>query len=276
MANESRQEWIEQRVSVLGASTDPAELETAATQLAAADDPDALQRLREFLSRRDFLARLDDHSEPGQKTMHLHTVMAPLIERPSPEVADLCLKLSEDPAFLEDDDRQTFLLDALARVTPMTAPTVEFFQRTNDEGYFAMNAPRLAANGSPLALELFASMMSDREVPWERRVDLLHMSIVPYRTRLAMLELSGKLLGEDLEQPVATGVIESVFDYNWQWFGSHPPPPPAWRSAADAVLRYLIDLGARAKRRPHLAEPLQQSVDATVELARALLKRRAG
>ena len=276
MANDGRSEWIEERTSVLETSTEPAELEFAATELAQSDDPDALRQLGEFLSRRDFLARLDDLSEPGQKTMHLQTVMRPLIERPSPEVADLCLKLAEDPAFLEDDDRKTFLLQALARVTPMSAPAAEFFKSTNDEGYFASNAPLLASNSSPLALELFASMMSDREVPWERRVDLLHMSIVPNRTRLPILQMVAKLLAEDLEEPVAVGAIESVFDFHWQWFGSHPPSPPAWRSAGDDVLRFVSNLGAQASRRPNLTEPLQQSVDATVDLAHALLQRRAG
>jgi hypothetical protein len=156
----------------------------------------------------------------------------------------------------------------------MTMPTAEFFRRSSDEGYFAFNAPLLAANGSPRALELFESMMSDHDIPWERRVDCLHAAIVPHRTRLIILETAADLLAKNLEEPVIAGVIESVFAFNWRWFGTHPPEPPAWRSAADVVLKFLIELGAQAKRRPDLPAPLRQSIDATVDVADALLARR--
>jgi len=274
MANNGRREWIEQHAAVLASSDDRAELEVAAVQLAAADDPEALDRLGDFLSKAEFLRRLDDVSEPGEKTLHLRSVLAPLIERPSPEVAQLCLRLANDPVFLEDDDRQSFLLQALARVTPMSESAADLFRRTNEEGYFAFNARLLAANASTLALELFASMMEDKEVPSERRVDCLHMSIVPQRTRLPVLQLTMELLAKHLEEPVDRAVIESVFHFEWQWFGTHPPEPPAWRSAPNDVLRFLMELGAQAERRPNLPASLQTSINTTVGIARALLARR--
>ena len=44
MADVNTPEWIEERKRILAASTDRMELESAATQLATADDPAAQQR----------------------------------------------------------------------------------------------------------------------------------------------------------------------------------------------------------------------------------------
>ena len=271
MSNDEHREWLEENTEVLRSSNDPSELEAAAVQLAASDDPDAIQRLGGFLSQSEFLGRLDELSVSGRNVVHLSNVLKPFIEQPSPETAAVCLKLAEDEVFQSDDDRTPFLLEALARVTPMQADTVKFFRRTSDESYFAANAPLLVANGSPAALTLFVSMMADREIEQERRVDCLHISVVMYRTRLSTLQAAADLLTRDLEQPVEQGVIESVFDFHWQWFGSRPPEPPAWRTADDAALRFLAELG-EANRRPDLPPSLLQAIDGTIGIARALLQ----
>ena len=96
------------------------------------------------------------------------------------------------------------------------------------------------------------------------------MSIVPNRTRLPTLETVAGLLAGDLEEPVAQGAIESVFDFCWQWFGSRPPEPPAWRTAANATLRFLIELG-ESQRKAKLPAALLEAIDGTIGVARALL-----
>lgn len=268
-------EALRERVEVLKSSADREDLQMAGVALARSDDPEALERLGEFLVRDDFLSRLDDVTEPQERVVHLREVLAPLIAYPSPEVARLCLRLAHEPEFAADDLRKPFLLEALARVRPMSSETVELFRRTNDEGYFATNAWLLAENGSPRALELLASMMADRNVPPARRVDCLHMAVVPHRAELAMLEMTADLLRRDLEPDVAIGVIESVFDYRVEWFKTHAEPPPAWRSASDEALRFLTELATQATNRGDVSGPLRESIDETVEIARALLARRA-
>src|SRR5213594_242942 len=138
MRNNARQEWIQQRTVVLESSIDPQDLELAAADLASSDDPEALEALGTFLRRGDFLERLDNPDDPAGKTTHLRTVLLPLIEHPSPEVARLCLSIVDDPDWLAND-RKSFLLQALAAVVPMNAETVEAFRRANEEGYFAFN-----------------------------------------------------------------------------------------------------------------------------------------
>jgi len=274
MPNDTRRQWIEKRTAALEGATNPAEMAAAAAELASSDDPEALDALESFLRSDEFLDRLDEAGSADQ-TEHLRTVLAPFIQRPSPEVAHLCLNLVDHPAYLMND-RKSFLLEAMARVSPMNAETVEAFRRANEEGYFGFNALLLAANGSVRALELFASMTGDKAIDWEARVELLHKGIVPHRNRLSILEMAAGLMTTDLEEPVALAAIESVFDYQVHWFAIHAPMPPGWRTAPDEVLRFLIDLGRQAQRRPNLPVPLQEAIGATLEIAGALLARRTG
>ena len=48
MSENERREWLAERTEVLRTSKDPDELEVAAEELAASDDPDALQQLGGF------------------------------------------------------------------------------------------------------------------------------------------------------------------------------------------------------------------------------------
>jgi hypothetical protein len=271
MANNKRREWIEERTTLLQGSSEEDELEVAATELASADDPDALTALGTFLRQKEFLDRLDPALEdrPGG-TAHLYRVLKPLTDRPSPEAVRLCLTLVDEPLYAEND-RKSFLLEAMAKASPMSGETAAAFRRSNDEGYFGFNALLLAANSSPLALELFAVMMADREVDEEARVELLHKGIVPHRTRLPILQMVGRFIAQDPEEPIAVAAIEAAFDYRQQWFKIHAPMAPAWRIASNDVLRFVAELGAQAKRRPNLPAELQAAIDDTVEIVGALL-----
>ena len=274
MPNNTRQEWIEERTAVLAESTNLPDLELAATELAFSDDPEALKALAAYLGRAEFLDRLDPPESPDGKAVHLYRVLSPLIQRPSPEVVSLCLTLADEPVYLEND-RKSFLLEALAVVTPMKTETAEAFRRANEEGYFAFDALLLAANGSPVALDLFASMMSDKDEDIEARIELLHKGIVPYRNRFATLQMVAALMAADLEEPVTLAAIESVFDYRKEWFTMHGPMPPGWRTASGGVLQLVIDLGVQAKKRPDLPEPLSAAIDETTDIVRALLAARS-
>ncbi len=273
MPTDTRRQWIDERTEVLQTSTSPDELETAATELASSDDPEALEALGEQLRSAEFLDRLDE-PDNSNRVLHLTSVLSPLIERPSPEVVRLCLHLADEPVYLEHD-RKSLVLEALARVAPMTPESAEAFRRANEEGYFAYDALLLAANSSPVALDLFRSMMNQKDVDVESRVELMHKGILPYRTRLTILHMVAALMGDDLEPPVATAAIESVFDYQPEWFLLHGPTPPAWRTASDDVLRFVLSLAARAKPRPNLPATLPPAIEETTEIVRALLAARA-
>lgn len=276
MNGDDRASAIGESIRVLETSAEPSALVPAALTLARSDDPAALQRLGDFLSRREFLARLDDPEDVQTKGRRLQVVMRELAAHPSPEVAALALRLSAAPEYREDDDRTPYVLDTLAAIRPMSEESAAVFRQTNEDGYFAFNARLLARNGSPIALALFETMMADRDVPVERRVDCLHSSVMPHRTHLPVLEMSDRLLGRDLENEVALGVIESVFDYQGKpWFGPHAPAPPLWRTASTETLRFLVGLAAKVRGRPGVPPRVVDAIDQTVHDAQALLAARA-
>jgi hypothetical protein len=273
MENNQRQQWIAERTSVLQASSEPAELELAGTDLARSDDPDALDALGAFLLRSMFLDRLDDPASEDPM-LHFRWLVAPFIERPSREVERLCLSVVDQPFYLTPD-RKSLILEALSRVPVMSQGTVEAFRRANQQGYFAFVALRLVRNGSPPALDLFRSMMADRKVDVQTRVELIHSGILPFRTRLSTLKMAGEMLKDELEEPAILAVIESVFDYRADWFTMHGPEPPGWRTASDDALQAALALGQNVMQRPGLSESLAEAIQNTTELAWALLNRRA-
>lgn len=268
-----RQQWIAERTAVLEGSTSAEELDLAATELASSDDPNALEALTAFLRRGDFLDRLDEPNSPNQ-TQHLSAVLMPLADRPGPEVARACLELVDEPLYLEHD-RKSLILEALAAVVPMTTETAEAFRRANDEGYFAFDALLLARNGSPVALDLYRSMMCDNEVDAESRVELLHKGLLPFRTNLVVLQAASRIMDAGLEEMLTNAATESVFDYKTEWFMIHGPTPPSWRTASDDVLKYVVELGHRLKGRANLSATLLTAIEETTGLARALLNHRA-
>ncbi|MGZ5114689.1 MAG: hypothetical protein ACXWCY_03320 [Burkholderiales bacterium] len=260
-------------MTILETVRDRDALEKAAVALASSGDPQSLARLGEFLRRADFLARLDDLATPAFKTSHLRRVFDALAKHPNGATEQLCLLLASDPVFLDDDDRRIYLLPALAAVTPMSETAAEVFRRANAEGYYSTSAPLLMQNGSPHALALFEEMIRDRTVPIARRNDALHVSIVPRRTNVAVLDAARRLLDGPLEKEVAAGVIESIFDdQSRRWFGpsGSAPRAPAWEGAPTAALHQVLAVAAQVRGRK-LAPELAAAVKRTTNTVQRIL-----
>src|SRR5438093_1214935 len=245
---------------VLTTSTDRDALERAASALARSNHPRDLAFLEELLRDPGFLARLDDLTT--FTTRHLSRVMAALGEHPRPQTAEICLALAEDPVFLAEGDRKSFLLELLAKVKPMSQKTAAVFQHANDEGYFAFNARLLTSNASPRALALFESMMLDKNMSVESRVQCLHVSVVPHRIELLILRAADRILARASERAILEGVIESLFDFKQQWFGleSNISEPPAWRRASVEGLRFGLRMADTALAHNELNSELRETV----------------
>jgi hypothetical protein len=272
MPDATQRQWIEERTAVLQGSTNAEDLTIAATDLARSDDPRAIEALGAALRQVEFLDRLDE-PDSSNRLLNLSEVFAALKATPSPEVARLCVQLVDEPIYLEHD-RKSLVLEALAAVVPMAPESVAAFRRANEEGYYGYDALLLAANSSPTALELFRSMMGQRDVEVEERVELIHKGVMPHRIRLTVLQMVSAMLGDNLEEPVVTAAIESVFDYKPEWFTIHGPRPPAWRMAPNDVLRYLIELGAAVRNQAGIDATLGAAIDATTDVAHNLLNAR--
>lgn len=246
---------------VLRSSTDAEVLERTAVSLARSGTAANLEVLGRFLHDPDFLGRLDP--SPDFKTGHLSKVMAALEEHPTPEVANLCLSLAEDPAYVAVDDRASFLLEILAKVKPMSQRAVDVFRNTNEQGYFAFNAPLLTKNASPRALALFETMMLDKDEPLETRVECLHDSVLPHRTEHPILQAADRIVSRASERGIVIGVTESVFEFQQKWFGieSGIAGSPPWQTASPDSLRLAAALAAKLLQRRDLTSSLHNKVE---------------
>ncbi len=274
MSDTTPSAWIQERVAILQSSPEPADLATAVTELAAADHPAALDALAPFLRDSVFLARLADPDDLPTQTELLRPALAALVQRASPEVVPLCLSLANDSAFLADPDRKSFLLEALAAAAPMSPASVAVFSDANPEGYFAFNARLLAENASPAALALLLTMMLDDDEDIETRVELLHVSLIPVRNRLPIIEWVGRLAAKNPGEALVNAAVESLYDFQPTWRKGHPAPPPPWRTASTESLRALVALEPHLKKHLPLPEPLLSAMAQTTEIAREILARR--
>jgi hypothetical protein len=252
---------------VLETARDREALERAGRSLASSGEPAALRALGRWLRRPDFLARLDDLHDPPSKTYHLGRVLGALEGHPSAATEALCLQLLQSPDFMSDPDRKVDLLPALGAVRPMSEEGAEAFLQASAEGYASQNLPLLVRNGSPRALVLFEAMVRDRQRDPEVRVADIHTALLPRRTDLQVLRSVERLLAaSDLEEPIAIGLIETVFDYqSRRWFGParNPPAPPPWSGASPAVAKLVVTLAAKARTRTSLSPALRAAINAT-------------
>lgn len=233
---------------VLRSSTDGDALERAAIALAVSKKAAPIALLGQLLRDPSFLTRLDG-ADPSKT--HLSAVLQALAEHSTAQVIELFGSLAGDPAFVAGDERKIMLMELLARVKPMTEQTAAVFERSNEEGYFAFNARLLTENASPRALALFETMMLDKDTPVESRVECLHVSVLPHRTELPILQAADRIVSRASERGIVIGVIESVFDFRQTWFGieSGVSGPPAWRTASAESLRFAAVLAAKVLQR---------------------------
>jgi hypothetical protein len=251
------------QIATLNASRDREQLAESAIAVASANDAKALGRLQELLGTREFLARLDDVSNPQLDVFHLRKVMLALQAHPSQATENLCLALAEDPDFTALPARLNYLLPALAAVRPLSARAAAVFRRTNSEGFFALNGPLLVANGSPRALETFEAMVADEKVEPESRADLIYRSVVPFRTSPDVLRAVERLIERKLESSIHIALLEATFEYDpTRWFGRIPSPPvaPAWEKALPEARKIALSIGRKAEGLPDLPPALRQAI----------------
>jgi hypothetical protein len=241
----------------------------AAIRIASSRDPAALERLGRFLVSPAFLARLDDTGAAQLAYSNLGQVFAALAKIPSPATESLCLQVLAAGTFKGNADRVFFALPALAAVRPMSAAGAAVFSATNVEGFFGVNGPLLAANGSPRAMAILTGMFRDSSHRVADRIDMAREGLVPYRTALPTLRLVDSLTRRpDLDPELAIALAECVFDYRPEaWYGKrrNPPAAPPWAKAPAPSRREAARLGERLLgAHPDWPENLRRAIQALV------------
>ena len=105
--------------------------------------------------------------------------------------------------------------------------------------------------------------MLDKETPLEARVECLHVSVLPHRTQLPILQAADRILSRASERGIISGTIESLFDFRQTWFGieSRISGPPAWQTASTDSLRFAAALAAKILQRRDLTPSLRDTVE---------------
>jgi len=237
----------------------------AAVDIAGSGAGPELGALAGQLRRSEFLHRLDAIEVPPQSVSNLKRVFEALEQNPTPVTAKLCLILANDSEFLSLPRRMNFLLPALAAVRPMDESAAAVFRRTNEEGFYSINAPLLIKNRSPLALEVFKELILSETIEVDDKLYLLHHAVVPYRTDIAVIEMAAELARGPVAPAVALGVIESVFDYQERpWYGNalRPPRPPAWENATPEARQFAAEWARELRNRGDLPPALAAAIRA--------------
>lgn len=269
---------IDRHLAVLESSQDQELVESSALALASSGKPAALVVLWRFLPKVGFLGRLDELSDPQSNTTGLSHVLKAMEDNPTEVTGRICETLAHNAEFLSDPDRKLFLLPALAAVRPMTVPAEAIFRAANDEGYFNLNGPLLAANASPRALALFEDMITNPSVSAANCVDMLHKSVLAHRTEAAVVAACLRLLAGGLNPEIEAGVVESLYDYREKkWFGPArgAPVPPPWHQAETAVLRSLVEAAKGLRGPGRFSDDLQDAIEGTTLEIRDILAARA-
>jgi len=241
-------------------ASDSDQLLQSTKRLAYSKESGSLQKLAVLLSDPAFMARLtkDDSYAP--------TVVFEVLEsHPSPQTAQLCITLANLPYYnTENKWLMNYLLHALAAVKPVDEPAAVVFRRTNQEGFFAVNGPILAANGSPRAIAILESMIQSKQEDVPNRLSLIHWSLFEYRTQAGVAQMVQRLLKSGVAPEVEAALLETMFVSSPNsWWGKRTgvvPTPPAWPSVSMDALHVLLELSDIAKNSKTLSAHIQPDV----------------
>jgi hypothetical protein len=263
-------------MTILDTATDQRVLERVATMLATSPDPADHQILTHSLVDVQFLHRLDSAHDPAFKTVRFRRVVLALGEN---QAADAALaQLDAAPAIHDDVDREMILLEAAARVRPLSAERAGIFRAADPETFLITSIGLLLANGSPLALaEVERSILDRPDGVDESIAGMMHKALMLARLEPPVIRM-GQSLAPRLTSPVlVTGLFESFFDYQYEeWFGpmKSPPEPPPWARASDEAIVELLALADLARAQA-LPPPLIAAIAAAVAELRAIQASRA-
>ena len=249
-----------------------------AIALATLGDAEGLAALRDRLVTDEFLRRLDDVDNPQRRVLNLSRLFSALETHPSAGSLKVCLAVANSPEFTSVPIRLNYALPALLAVRPVGEEAAAIVRRTNDEGFYTVNAPLLVRNASPTALRLFEEMIRDGEVEPSSRINAVHVSVLPYRTEVPVLQMARRLFeGGGLDPAIQRAVIETIFDLqSRRWFGPVrvAPTPRPWDTASDEALALVLELGGVVQARTDLRQELRSAVERTMEEVSEILANR--
>lgn len=233
--------------SVLQNSNDSRALMKSTVKLANSESAQDHSTLVAYLAREEFLNRLDSEDDYlGQPTqLRLARVLKFLMENRSTSAKQALVSLSQKAEFVSFEPRQELMVRALVAVRPAPMEAVRFWDEHSqaDAALLHVTIAALCDNGTPNALALLMRKMSDLEFEDENKIAWMRDPILRHRNDPPMLRTCDTMLEGGLPRHLQPYLVESLFDYQPEWYLSCNPPnaPPRLEMTDEArsVLRKI-------------------------------------
>jgi hypothetical protein len=225
---------------VLELSGDSQALMKTAVEFAKSRFPTDHDTLLDYLSREEFLDRLDSEDDylgpPTQ--LRLARVIKFLMDNPSPDAQQVLVSLTQKSAFVSYEPRQDLLIRALVSVRPAPMEAVQFWNQHSqpDATFLHVTIAALCDNGTRNVLALLVQKMADPELEDEGKIAWMRDPILRHRNDPPMLEACSTMLANSLPEDLRPSLVESLFDYHPEWYLSCNPPkaPPRLEMTPEA------------------------------------------
>ncbi len=224
-----------------------------------AQSPESAQHrpLRSSLAKEEVLYQLDsrDYDAPV-KQMRIATLLFTLMDNPSAAAQQTLDSLTQSPVFMQDENYQELLIQALAIVRPATSGVVEYWRPHVRAGalfrHYAVDA--ICLNGTDPAAELLESVFLN---PKHEVADItiwMRDPLLKNRHNMPLLRMSKRLL-DAKEFPVKHKflLLEGLYQYKpdeWYVTCTQPQPPEDITQEAIVLRREILGQALRELELP--------------------------
>ena len=258
--------------TVLSSSKDPLELLRVSLALARSARSDDLRALQAWLTREEFLDRLDsaaEYAEAGRGRLRIKAVIDALAASRVPAAGELLLVLTVSPAYNAVLVRTDLLITACAGIRPPPAGLIKFWDDHCKplDGFTPLTINALVANGTPPAIELLERKFADPGHGDDVKRDWMHEAILPHRNDVELLRGCRRLLARGLPATLRPELVATLFEYRPdEWYPEHGVKRPPPRDALPADTRHLLrEIAEYALDHVSLEPELRAKVEAARE-----------
>jgi hypothetical protein len=257
--------------SVLTNSMDSNKLHAAAASLLKSPKAEDHATLLKFLSKKDFLSRLDSAKdyEQGSKYLRIARLIKEMRASLTPGIRQLLVELMQQKEFIANETRVELLIWASVVLRPAPPTVVKFWDDhcQPDDSFAALVTKALVDNGSVPAIELLEKKLSAPQFEDDERIWWMRTAILTHRQDVLVLKACRRLLEKALPPSLQQELVAVLFDYRPdEWHGpdgTYPPPPET--QASEEARQLLRVIGEYALTNVKLNERLQKIVRAKVE-----------
>jgi hypothetical protein len=259
-------------VQILSTSNDPNKLYAAAMSLVNSHEEVDHSTLLQFLSKENFLGRLDTAKDymKGKKYLRISRLIKAMRQSTIPGIHGIIAGLASQKEFIANETRVELLIWASEVVRPPSSGLVKFWDDhcKPDDGFNGLTAVALTNNGTEQAIALLEKKLAAPSFEDDERIWWMRTAILTHRYDVQLLKACQRLLTSSLEESLRPELVSVLFDYRpVEWHGPDDGyPPPKAETASKEAKQLLLAIGEYALAHIKLDHALRKIVQAKVEL----------